>query len=283
MREETVYHYTTLETLFHIINQSTVNSLTLRATHVDFLNDFTEHTIAVGLLKKELISYDNTLSNDSKNFSKTLNDKRMSFFRNEEIDELYPHIISFSECGDSLPMWNTYADKSKGIALGFDKSLLAELNEDYRLEKCEYDSSRYEEYLKQNIQKLHESTEVDSYSIGFTQDFDSSILQDHFKYLPILKDKGYAYEKECRLIIPNKISELSSLKFQVTDSIYKPYKEIEFPFECLTEIILGPCLSLEKMKTSLNLILNQKGKKLSLNKKNGKILLKQSEIPYRNV
>lgn len=234
-------------------------------------------------MKEELISYDNNLANDSKNFSKILNDKRMTFFRNEDIDELYPHIISFSECGDSLPMWNTYADKSKGIALGFDKSLLAELNREYRFEKCVYNSSQYEQYLKQNIQTLHKCIEVNSYSIGFTQNLDSHILQDHFKYLPILKDKGYEYEKECRLIIPNKISELSNLKFQVTDSFYKPFKEIKFPFECLTEIILGPCLSLEKMKTSLYLILSQKGRKLSLDKEKGKILLKQSEIPYRNI
>ncbi len=146
MQENTVYHYTSLETFVKIINDATNESLKFRATHIDFLNDFTEHTIAASLLKEKLIEYDNSLDkNDKKDFQTKLNDNRMSFFKYEEIDDLYPYIISFSECWDSLPMWNTYGNKSKGIAIGFNKEKLSQI-EEYKFEKCVYESKEYEQY-----------------------------------------------------------------------------------------------------------------------------------------
>lgn len=282
MQENTVYHYTSLETLYHIINQACTQFITLRATHIDFLNDYTEHFIAINLMKEKLIACDDSKGLKSKGLSEKLNDKRISFFRNENFDEMYPHIISFSECWDSLAMWNTYANKSKGVALGFDRTKLSEL-EYSRFDKCEYDTSDYENFLDKNIETLHNCTSVNSYSIGFTQDFDSNILDMHFKYLPILKDKGYEYEKEYRLIIPNTIADIKQLKFHPGDRLLKPYKEISIPFEYLTEIVLAPGLSLGRMKTSLALFLSQKQQSLSLNSEKGKIHLRESKIPYRDI
>jgi hypothetical protein len=286
MSENTVYHYTSLETLYKIINKASETHLTLRATHVDFLNDYTEHTIAVNLLKKALIKYDiGPSGRSSKDFDTKLNDKRMSFFRTSEFDEMYPYIISFSEHGDSLPMWNTYSNKSNGVALGFDKVKLKEfaLSQGYKLESCVYDAKVYEDYLSQNIKKIHASINVSSYSIGLTSGQDLTILKEHYKYLPILKDKSYKYEEELRLIIPSKTKENDTLKFQTTDTLLKPYKEISIPFDYLTEIVLGPCLSLEKLSTAFALFLGQKRKKLSREKNPEKIYLRKSECPYRNI
>lgn len=283
MKNNTVYHYTSLDTFIKIINEATEEQLKLRATHIDFLNDFTEHTIAISLLKEKLIEYDNTLEkNQSKNFQKLLNDNRMSFFRYEEIDDLYPYIISFSESSDSLPMWNTYGNKSKGIALGFDKDKLSKLK-GYKFEKCVYDSKEYEQYLNENIKQIHSCLHIDSYSILFSSGFDNKLLKQHYKFLPILKNISYNYEDEYRLIIPSKVVEKEELKFQTSDTLLKPYKEISIPFEYVTEIVLGPLLNLEKLKTALFILLKQKNKLISLDKENGKIHLRKSNIPYRDI
>jgi hypothetical protein len=283
MQENKVYHYTSLESLNKIINQANEQDLKLRATHIDFLNDYTEHSIAIYLLKNKLIEYDNSLDKSiSKNFHTLLNDKRMSFFRYEEIDDLYPFIISFSECWDSLPMWNTYGNKSKGVALGFDKDKLSKL-QGYKFEKCIYDTNEYENYLSKNIEQLHRCIIINSYSIGFISGSDSKLLNQHFKYLPKLKNKYYNYEDEYRLIIPSNIVEKEELKFQTSDTLLKPYKEISIPFEYLTEIVLGPQLNLEKLKTSLFILLEQKNKLISLDKEDGKIHLRKSNIPYREI
>lgn len=283
MQENTVYHYTSLETFAKIINDATNENLKFRATHIDFLNDFTEHTIAISLLKEKLIEYDNCLDKkDSKDFQTKLNDKRMSFFRYEEIDDLYPYIISFSECWDSLPMWNTYGNKSKGIALGFDKYKLSQIQE-FKFEKCVYNSNEYEEYLNQNIKQFHSCLHINSYSIGFISGSESELLNQHYKYLPILKNKSYNYEDEYRLIIPSKFDEIEHIKFQASETLLKPYKEVLIPFEYLTEIVLGPALNLEKLKTSLGSFLYQKNKLISLDKDDGKIQLKKSSIPFREI
>jgi hypothetical protein len=283
MQENTVYHYTSLETFAKIINDATNENLKFRATHIDFLNDFTEHTIAISLLKEKLIEYDNCLDKkDSKDFQTKLNDKRMSFFRYEEIDDLYPYIISFSECWDSLPMWKTYGNKSKGIALGFDKYKLSQIQE-FKFEKCVYNSNEYEEYLNQNIKQFHSCLHINSYSIGFISGSESELLNQHYKYLPILKNKSYNYEDEYRLIIPSKFDEIEHIKFQASETLLKPYKEVLIPFEYLTEIVLGPALNLEKLKTSLGSFLYQKNKLISLDKDDGKIQLKKSSIPFREI
>lgn len=280
MEENTVYHYTSLETFYKIIEGVKGSNITLRATDVNYLNDYTEHTIAVGLLKDKLIEYDKSLDKN-KELATLLNDKRMSFFRYDDIEYLHPLIISFSENWDNLPMWNTYANNSKGVALGFDKAKLSKCN--YRFKKCVYDTAAYLKYLDTNIDRIHGCTYVTKYSLEFTQDYDSGLLKEHFKYLPLLKDKGYHYEQEHRLIIPSKIEDRHQFKFQTSETLLKPYKEIEIPFEYLTEIVLGPCLQLEKMKTSLNYLLHQKNQGVALDKQDGKIHLRASEIPYRSI
>lgn len=284
MQDETVYHYTSLETFYHIIDQASNNDITLRATNVDYLNDHTEHLIAIKLLKQKLIEYDKSLDlGNSKGFVELLNDKRMSFFRRKDFEGMYPYIISFSECWDNLPMWNTYANKSNGVALGFSKTKLSDLNDTYRFDKCIYDSTDYEKFLSQKIETLYERTIINSYSIEFDGGLDSDILEDHHYYLPILKNEGFEYEKEYRLIVPHTFNDTEDLKFQPSDGLLKPYKEILIPFDYLTEIVLAPGLNLEKIKSPLALFLRQKEQRLSLNKEDGKIHLRKSEIPYRNI
>lgn len=282
MQKNTVYHYTSLETLAKIINDVSEDHLRLRATHIDFLNDYTEHTIAIHLLKDKLIEYDNSLSEDySKKFQSLLNDKRMSFFKWEEIHDLFPFIISFSENWDSLPMWNTYGNKSQGIALGFDKNKLG-LIESCKFQKCIYGSKEYEKYLDQNIKKIHSCVEVDSCSINFGS-FDSNLLDKHYEFLPILKDGSYSYEKEHRLIVQSKIEDIERIKFQHSNNLLKPYLEVEVPFECLKEIVLGPTLNLEQLKTSLGILFTQKNKSISRYVEESKIYLRQSNCPFQNI
>lgn len=283
MQENTVYHYTSLETFAKIINDATNDKLKFRATHIDFLNDITEHTIAVSLLKEKLIQYDNDIDKkDFKDFQTILNDKKMSLFKYEEIDDMSPYIISFSECSDSLPMWNTYGNKSKGIALGFDKRKLSQMQE-FKFEKCVYNSNEYEKYLNKNIQQLHGCIVIDinSYNISFIAD--TELLNEHYKYLPILKNNSYNYEDEYRLIISSNNDKIKDIKFQATETLLKPYKEVLIPFDYLTEIVLGPALNLEKLKSSLGPFLHQKNKSISLDKEDGKIHLRKSNIPFREI
>lgn len=284
MEENTVYHYTSLETLGKIINGVNVEKyeLYLRATHIDFLNDFTEHKIAVSLLRDKLIEYDNSLGDNSKNFQNLLNDKRMSFFKWEEIDDLFPFIISFSENWDNLPMWNTYGNKSEGVALGFDKTKLEQLNS-CRFAKCIYDTKDYEEHLESIIRDIHNCIKVSNYGIDFEREFDSNPLKEYFKILPILKDTNYNYEHEHRLIVQLKRQDREHIKFQHSNNLLKPYLEIPIPFDCLTEIVLGPTLSIDKLKMSLGILLRQKNKFASLDKEDGKIHLRKSNIPFRHI
>ena len=79
-----------------IINDATNESLKFRATHIDFLNDFTEHTIAASLLKEKLIEYDNSLDkNDKKDF--WINIKNTPFYGTLDVTD-YAMLFDNSRC-----------------------------------------------------------------------------------------------------------------------------------------------------------------------------------------
>lgn len=105
----TLYHYTSIETLYALIKGIEVESeesirLTLWATHAGFLNDLTEGQLLAKALKK--IGAPSGL-----------------------LDTLigmlgFPFVISLSELDDDLNMWRCYANQGKGVAIGLDQDIM---------------------------------------------------------------------------------------------------------------------------------------------------------------
>lgn len=279
MNDQLVYHYTSLETFHKIISKSSCEFIKLRATHIEYLNDYSEHKIAVKLLKDKLIEFDNK-QNPKKDLENLLTEKNISFFRYDGIDDLYPFVTCFSEEKDSIPMWRSYANDGKGIALGFQADNLNKLH-NCELKKCDYTTQAYENYLDTHISKIYSAIDVNAYSSGMINK--SEVLQQHFEMLPILKDKSFTYENEHRLIVPNKINDLREVEFHATQTLLKPYKLVKIPKSYLKEIVVGPCLDFEKIKSPLAIFMNQKNLKLSFEVNSENIHLIKSEAPYRNI
>jgi Protein of unknown function (DUF2971) len=276
-----VYHYTTLNVLQKILEEAKDGYFTMRASHIKYLNDTSEYVLAIKLLQNKLIEYDNVTGKNSKNLSKLLNDKRMSFFESEDIDDDFPFIISFSSNDDSLPMWNSYADNSQGVAIGLKVDYLSSINSNFKFETCLYQTNQFEKYLEKNIKEIHNVLKVNEYSIGVRIDYDSDLFKEFYKNLPILKDNAFEYENENRLVIPHTFSEDDNLKYQINGNILKPYKEIKIPLKAFSEIILGPRSSFELIKTPLLKMFKRKGLDLRLFKNDDIVYLRKSNCPYR--
>lgn len=279
-----LYHYTSLEVLQKILETGDKKSIALWATQIKYLNDPKEYLIAIEELQKKLIIYDDSLPNaSSKNLKEKLNDKKMRFFEWENIGDDFPYIISFTDQDDNLPMWNQYANNSKGVTIGFDKNKILEINTTYNLslEKCTYDIAPLDDYLKNEIPQIHNSIIINSYSLGLFINYDSTFLKDFQKFIITLKHHSYNYENETRLVIKRNVSEES--KFFLKNNIYKPYIEVEIPVNSIKEIILGPDTSLDMLKVPINRMLNKKGLKATLNNNNEDVLIKKSHCPFRNL
>ena len=233
----TFYHYTTMKALDGIIreNPEEGKEICLWATHNHCLND-TAELIPGAIIQEQLLSMIFKNSKENENRKKVI----------DRMKDLY--ILSLSQEKNSLPMWNAYADKGNGVAIGLKRQ--KSINFEDIVVKCCYGS--ISEYLERQNKLLPILLSI---------------------YLPqIVKDEAFAYENEVRIVgyfkdAPTKYRDKNGLKI--------PYKEIFFPKEQLESITLGPCISTNENEEILIDFLKSRGMQ--------NVIIKKSKIPYRNI
>lgn len=242
---DTFYHYTTVEALVNgIIGEDAAKGkeICLRASHCRFMNDseeiFRGRSIIANALGK--IRPQKT---------------REEYFLDMKYRYENLYLISFSEQKDSLPMWNTYSNKSTGVAIGFKRFVSISLDD--VVLKCVYDVKEITHILDS-----HTDSEQEKFRFILT-----SI------YLPqIIKDEAYDYEREVRLIGR---FDGTPIKFREKNGYVIPYKEFFFSAEQVSTIVLGPCYNQETAIFSLRRLLDNRGLQ--------HVKIEKSTIPYRNI
>jgi Protein of unknown function (DUF2971). len=125
-RQKLLYHYTTAESLLGI-----VQSRSLWATDIRFLNDTAEFSFARDVLLRELLSRANRLRNE-----------RVRLLIRKELATLQvmapppAYVISLSERGNALSQWRAYAPRD-GVSIGFHIGALRAIK-DFALYRCRY-------------------------------------------------------------------------------------------------------------------------------------------------
>src|SRR5689334_19474832 len=115
----TLYHYTSGQGLFGIINSGK-----LHCTNVNFLNDPSEQSYFQQILAIVFAEYEDTRDVYSTLFNES--------FQKAVLDPFEKFIASFSKNPDSLSMWNYYA-KGNGYNIGLDIDKIIEQNGDSNL------------------------------------------------------------------------------------------------------------------------------------------------------
>lgn len=290
-----LYHYTSVETLYAILNNINNDVLTLRATHVNYLNDNTENEIAVQILKKNLLEYETELGIGNNGKIKKHLDDNISFFKNISFDKLPPFIFSLSEEKDSLPMWNTYADKSLGVTIGFDKNKIETEIENLsnaRLLRCDYIHDEVENFIKENISYLYKSINISNYFVGILDDVEKLEWLAFEKMISFLKHSSYDYEKEWRVVMEPKFDwdakdNFKDVNFNVVNGMPKPYIQFELKTNFIKEIVVGPSSDFNLVSKSIFMMLKKKGLDSTIienvfNYPNN-ILITNSNCPFRKI
>ncbi|BAX80982.1 DUF2971 domain-containing protein [Labilibaculum antarcticum] len=265
-----LYHYTTMGTLQSILNNvKEKGTLILRGTHVEYLNDETEYVFACGILEGMLKDYVNIMDpTDKKDLLKYMNSKKFEYIGSLITGK--PYVTSLSENHDNLPMWNTYGDNGRGVAIGIKKETIANLNASWV--KCSYDKESFKSYMSMFIKDLYEKI---SFVDGFTYedpDFLLGILYTSIKHF------AYEYENEWRIV---KCASNGDVKHQENKGILKPYIDHSFEKEALKEIIIGPCADKELAKKLIECILEKVGYDISDEKNENYVKIRKSEVPFR--
>lgn len=267
-----LYHYTTMGTLQSILNNvKEKETLILRGTHVEYLNDETEYVLACEILVEMLKSYVNKMdSTDKKNLLENMNIKKFEYIGSLITGK--PYVTAFSENQNNLPMWNTYGDNGRGVAVGIKKESIASLNAKWV--KCSYDKESFKSYMSPFIEDLYIKI---SFIDGFryeNPDFLLGILYTSIKH------SAYEYEKEWRIV---KCESNGNVEYQEKTGLLKPYIEHAFVKNTLKEIWIGPCAEKELAIKSIKDLLEKVGYDTSDSGKENFVKVENSKAPFRKI
>lgn len=123
---EVLYHYTDKAGFVGI-----VQSRKLRATDIRFLNDPQELRYAWEALLVALEKAKTAKPEYSEAYEAALQAISMTNAVDPAVSDDRLFSVSFSELGDELGQWRSYADDAKGVALGFSQESIALLNVPY--------------------------------------------------------------------------------------------------------------------------------------------------------
>ena len=242
--KEILYHYCSTETFFNIIKNAK-----LWLSDIEKSNDYRECVACREIVNEKIKEY---LCNDTQ----ALEAWRVWYDNGVEINfSARTFGVCFSESEDQLSQWRGYAQNGKGLAIGFDKKILEELNSisPYHIAfgKVIYnDTEAYvRDIVKDNIAKL-EYKSVGHVALEFSQNY-------RLKF-PFVKTPGFEEEKEWRGIVCSQVGHynipsseqisFSKVKYRTANDKLIPYIEMDFEKikkNMVRKILIGPRSEIE--------------------------------------
>lgn len=273
-----LYHYTNQTGLIGIIQ-----SLSIWATKIHFLNDSTEFELALKTtmdLAKSRVS----------NFADEAECKVLSELHKNlhQIGTMNYCVCSFSTEEDQLSQWRAYAGKN-GYALAFFTDFLREesLKNGFKLVPCVYDPTAQAQMLNEVIDQmlmdlrallsknpglLTSSTEFHTSTVPLIDEYIGKIAS----IAPLIKDESFSEENEWRLVSECGV-EFHKMKFRPGTSSIIPYTSLDLGHvaKYLHSVMVGPT---PNPKLSADGVL---GLLYTIGIKDRSRIL-HSKVPYRN-
>ncbi len=236
---EVVYHYCSVDAFFNIIKNSSI-----WLSDIAKSNDYQECVRCREIVNKGMEEY---LGDDVEALRAWSTWYEEGVYSNFAMKTF---CVCFSESKDKLSQWRGYAQDGKGIAIGFDKEVLEELNQisEFHIAfgKVIYDNPQ--EYVQgiiaDNIKKLeykgigHVALEL---SVNYRMQF------------PFVKNPGFEEENEWRAVVCSGIGHnnipssdnilFSKIKYRTANNKLIPYIEMNFEKvkqSIIKEIFIGP-------------------------------------------
>jgi hypothetical protein len=268
---EVVYHYTTVDTMMKI-----VESRSIWATNMDYLNDTTEQEHFLALVRGRLPEFlhERGIKGPYQFDNREVFDLGKWFTPPDERLPLHNlvFVASFSGEPDSLAQWRSYCPDGNGVAIGFS---VAELKKARVLDKAlkEKDTACYEniefravEYLDKSMIDSIDSAIAEAIELAEAGDFCiglpvTSEERRHARFNGILRNEActkkhasFHHENEFRLVVqPTAPPESITLRFRSTGTTLVPFIVVHFEGRFVEDVVVGPTsnmsLSLQAVRT----------------------------------
>lgn len=236
---EVMYHYCSVDTFFNIIKTSSI-----WLSDIAKSNDYQECVRCRVIVNKGMEEY---LRDDDEALKVWSTWYESGVYNNFSMKTFCG---CFSESKDKLSQWRGYAEDGKGIAIGFDREVLEELNQISEFHtafgKVIYDNPQ--EYVQgiiaDNIKKLEYK------GIGHVA---LELSWNYRMQFPFVKNPSFEEEKEWRVVVCSTIGHynipssdnilFSKIKYRTTNNKLVPYIEMNFEKvkqSIIKEIFIGP-------------------------------------------
>jgi hypothetical protein len=219
-----LYHYTSAQGLLGILESNS-----LRASDLHFMNDFSELKYATELINNELVRA------AKEHIADLLPQFLSKPFRAYIIDEFTAYAVCFCEKEDQLSQWRAYAGHGTGYALGFDLNQIENIqagDSQTILQKVVYDRERQLNLLKEPIKEYIDNFRTtNNNASGFSEDQRQKHLSNSFDnflgstctFPLFFKNQAFEEEKEWRMVVIKHLSDMEHLEFRELRSTIVPY------------------------------------------------------------
>lgn len=257
-----LYHYTSIDTLFNIVE----NSKSIRASCVSYMNDSKEFAYGLNFLEEIAATRLKVLGEkiEAIQLAGQQETKRDSILhvalkillklhiKQSKESPLTPYFsFSLSRQENLLSQWRSYTPHSGGVSIGFSPDKIREItsNGHISLVKCIYVKEEQEEYINRLLDDyleifLAKFPDMDNlqYSEKLHEWLNAYLIRDVSRCLLLLKHPTFKEEEEWRLIsqfCPD--FDKAGVKYQSRNNFLFPYIDIGLgghPF--FSSVLLGP-------------------------------------------
>ena len=245
--ENSLYHYTT-----QVGFKGIVESKSLWATNILYLNDSAEFVHAVNLMRNGLrVVYDESKLSEKEEALLNEIDKRLNDFKLNRSIGVF--VCSFSRNKDKLSQWRGYCSGGDGysLRLDFNESLLSRIKENQlELVECiyadDYDSPKpVLEFIESALASFNNTQAYDRLDNQINIALESFRFQEKFLELATrLKHSAFEEEHEWRLVSAPMWLNEKQVKYRTGKSMLIPYIEIPLADEHgllnIPEVWVGP-------------------------------------------
>jgi len=288
-----VYHYTSFEVLFAILEQyrksNDKDKLMFRASNIFKVNDPSEMQLGYDVIKSYLPEYEKQKTIPSylklsevyehlEYEKKCIEDYLESIKGNIVKIGNIPYVICFSANEDYLPMWSLYGKRGSGVCLKFNLLDIACYDNQTIKGVVAYETEAGLKSLAEQMPSLYPVLHTIGSSEKISiEDKISNLATLNLSFSPFMKFEDYKYEKEFRLVYFNHYGvdcrqDASTLLLSLPSQEVKPFVNIPIPSCSFGEVILGPSTNAEVMSEILKRELQACG--LSIN-------VRKSKIPFQ--
>ena len=214
--------------------------LSLRATKIQYLNDFKEFNLSVAIARTQLEQRRDSLKSVS-----TVDQIKKIIDHLDGILSINICAVSFCKEHDLLSQWRGYSSAGGGVSIGFRSSALKGLaaKQNGQLRPCIYDTDIQHKIIKELIDGIIKDIENDADLptdlMQFTTTFNTLLIENG----AFFKDKRFQEEKEWRLVT-------AVIDYRTLDLKYRPGRSMLISYcavalndlrDKISSVTIGPC------------------------------------------